>query len=325
MGNKYKLLPFITDVISKECFDIHTFADLFAGTGAVSSAFIDKTLITNDILYSNYVSNYAWFGSDSYRKDLIINLITEYNKLNAYSDNYVTESFSDTFFSRDDCSKIGQIRESIETLYSQGEINFRENCILITSLMYGMDKIARTCGHYDAYRKNADFKSSLEMSVLDAKVHNNPLNQCYNVDANILAKDIKADLVYLDPPYNSRQYCDAYHLLENIAAWNKPKVYGMARKMNREDVKSKYCTKEAAIAFKSLIDSINARYIVLSYNNMANKGNDRSNAKISDDEILDILEGRGDVKIYSQNHKSFSTGKSFINDNEERLFVCKVN
>ena len=56
LGNKYKLLPFITKVIEDECENINTVADIFAGTGAVASAFIDKKLITNDIMYSNYIS-----------------------------------------------------------------------------------------------------------------------------------------------------------------------------------------------------------------------------------------------------------------------------
>ncbi|MCD8090323.1 MAG: DNA adenine methylase, partial [Clostridiales bacterium] len=66
LGNKYKLLPFITDVVKKECQDINSIADIFAGTGAVSSAFTDKVIITNDLMYSNYICNYAWFGSEVY-------------------------------------------------------------------------------------------------------------------------------------------------------------------------------------------------------------------------------------------------------------------
>lgn len=49
LGNKYKLLPFIMQVVEEECKDINTIADVFAGTGAVASAFIDKKIITNDI------------------------------------------------------------------------------------------------------------------------------------------------------------------------------------------------------------------------------------------------------------------------------------
>ena len=187
-----------------------------------------------------------------------------------------------------------------------------------------MDKIAKTCGHYDAYRKGVEFDTHLELLLPLASNNNNKHNACYNQDANELAKSISADLVYLDPPYNSRQYCDAYHLLENVARWQKPKVYGVARKMNRDTLKSKYCTRKATEAFSDLIGNINCKYIALSYNNMAKKGNDRSNARITDSDILDILSNKGDVKIYSEKYKAFTTGKSNIPDNEERLFICFV-
>ena len=99
-------------------------------------------------------------------------------------------------------------------------------------------------------------------------------NHCYNEDTNELVKSISADVVYIDPPYNSRQYCDAYHLIENIARWEKPEVFGVAKKMDRTTLKSKYCTRSAPAAFADLIKNLNAKYIVVSYNNMANKGND---------------------------------------------------
>ena len=79
-----------------------------------------------------------------------------------------------------------------------------------------MDKIANTCGHYDAYRKGVVFEKTLELYVPLADVNNNIENKCFNVDATDLVKNISADLFYIDPPYNSRQYCDAYHLFENI-------------------------------------------------------------------------------------------------------------
>lgn len=323
LGNKYKLLPFITKVVNKECSDIDSVADIFAGTGAVSSAFTDKVLITNDLMYSNYICNYAWFGAEEYDSQSIIDCVIRYNSLCDLEDNYMTENFSDTYFSRDDCAKIGYIREDIESLYENGSINKRERAILITSLLYAMDKIANTCGHYDAYRKGVVFDKTLELYVPLAEVHNNVDNQCFNTDANELVKNITADLVYIDPPYNSRQYCDAYHLLENVARWEKPEVFGVAKKMNRSTMKSKYCTQSATEAFEQLIKDINAKYILLSYNNMAAKGNDRSNAKISDDDILRILKQKGEVKVFSERYKAFTTGKSDIDDNQERLFLCR--
>lgn len=322
LGNKYKLLPFITKVVSEECSDIKSVADIFAGTGAVSSAFKDKTIITNDLMYSNYICNFAWFGSQEYSPQTIIDCIIKYNSISKYEDNYMTENFANTYFSYNDCSKIGFIREDIEQNYLDGNINERERAILITSLLYAMDKIAKTCGHYDAYRKGADFDASLELFVPLAEAHNNAENECFNKDANELVKEIYADLVYIDPPYNSRQYCDAYHLLENVARWEKPDVFGVAKKMNRDKMKSKYCTQSATEAFEDLIKNINAKYILFSYNNMATKGNGRSNAKIADEDIMRILQSKGTVKVFSENYKAFSAGKSNIVDNAERLFLC---
>ena len=325
LGNKYKLLPFITKVVEDNCENILSVADIFAGTGAVSSAFTDKIIITNDLMYSNYICNYAWFGSDEYNPQIIIDYIVYYNSLYNLDDNYMTENFADTYFSRDDCAKIGFIREDIENEFKNKKINDRERALLITSLLYAMDKIANTCGHYDAYRKGIAFDKSLELYVPLAEIKNNKKNQCFNEDANDLVKRIKADLVYIDPPYNSRQYCDAYHLLENVARWEKPEVFGVARKMDRSNMKSKYCTRSAAKEFEQLVESITAKYILLSYNNMAEKGNERSNAKISDDDIMQVLENKGTVQVFSEHYKPFTTGKSDITENEERLFLCTVS
>lgn len=322
LGNKYKLLPFITSVVDQNCKNINSVADIFAGTGAVASAFTDKKLITNDTLYSNYICHLAWFSPQVYSREKIEMLISLYNQCHIINDNYMSDNFSDTFFCRDDCRKIGFIREDIETRFQNGEINERERALLITSLLYAADRIANTCGHYDAFRQGVEFERHLELAMPSPKNNLNIENVCYNEDSNELVKRITVDLIYIDPPYNSRQYCDAYHLLENIARWDKPEVVGVARKMDRSTLKSDYCTSKATKAFEELVKNIDARYILLSYNNMAQKGNDRSNAKIPDAEIMRILSSKGKVEIFSQNYKPFSTGKSDIDEHEERLFLC---
>ena len=289
----------------------------------MASAFTDKKLITNDILYFNYICHVAWFGSQKYNEPKVETLVCYYNLVQPQEENYMSKNFSDTFFSAADCRKIGYIREDIEKRYNAGEINARERAILITSLLYAMDKIANTCGHYDAYIKGATFEKHLELTLPLASNENNQNNQSYNEDANKLVERIEADLVYIDPPYNSRQYCDAYHLLENVARWEKPAVTGVALKMDRSKLKSDYCTSSAAKAFEDLVSKIKAKYILLSYNNMAEKGNGRSNAKISDDDIMRILSRKGKVKVFSEKYKAFSAGKSDIKDNEERLFLCE--
>ena len=79
LGNKCRLLPFITEVISAECGDFGTFADIFAGTGAGSSAYTDKRLITNDILYSNYLCHITWFSNEPFDRKKIENYIAYFN------------------------------------------------------------------------------------------------------------------------------------------------------------------------------------------------------------------------------------------------------
>lgn len=322
LGNKYKLLPFIARVVEAECKNVNTVADIFAGTGAVASAFINKKIITNDIMYSNYICHMAWFCSQDYSEEKIIEMILDYNSMTVEQDNYMSENFADTYFSLADCRKIGFIRQDIEDRFAEGSINERERALLITSLLYAMDKIANTCGHYDAYRQGGGFEKQLELAVPQPEKKLNKNNVCYNMDTNVLVKDIEADLVYIDPPYNSRQYCDAYHLLENVARWEKPAVFGVAKKMDRTLLKSDYCTQKATAAFERLIASIHAKYIILSYNNMAEKGNERSNAKISDADIWRILQKKGRVKVFTEDYKAFSTGKSDIKDHQERLFLC---
>jgi len=323
LGNKFKLLDFIKSVVDAHCPNVRVVADLFAGTGAVAYGFSEnKTVITNDILYSNFICNYAWFSSERFRSKYIHKKIAEYNEVNINAANYMSRNFGDTYFSKDDCKKIGFIRDDIERRFKSGEMNFKERSILIMSLIYAMDRIAKTCGHYDAYRKNVQFDEHLEMKMPVLAIHNNPNNRCYNEDINTLISKIECDLLYLDPPYNSRQYCDAYHLLENVAQWKKPKLEGVAKKMDRSSLKSEYCTRKASSAFENLIQNANSRYILLSYNNMQEKGNERSNARISDDDILRILRNKGEVQVFEQKYKAFSTGKSDIQDNKERLFLC---
>lgn len=328
LGNKYKLLPFIKDTINENCPNIKTVADIFSGTGAFASAYVDKTIITNDLLYSNYICNVAWFSPEKVDLKMIESQIIEYNLKTYKKNNYMTENFTNTFFNFENCSKIGYIREDIKKKLEKKEINFRESAILIMSLIYAMDHIANTCGHYDAYIRNANLDKEMILDIPLVDNNNNVKNTCYNMDANVLVSDkkigFKADLVYIDPPYNSRQYSDAYHLLENVARWEKPEVYGVAKKMDRSSIKSNYCTNQATEAFESLINNLNAKFIVLSYNNTGNKANERSNARITDKNIMRILSKKGSTKVFNQKYKAFTTGKSHNVCNEERIFVCKV-
>ena len=326
LGSKYKLLDFIDETIKNNCGEYNSVFDVFGGTGVVSNYFSEKgkKIYINDILKSNYCIYRAFLGNEKFSENKIKKIIDEYNKISDLEENYFSKNYKNTYFSENDCKKIGYIRENINKKFENKEINEREKYILIASLLYSMDKIANTVGHYDAYRKKQKLEDCFEMYNLDINKNQTIKNEIYNMDSNELAKKIKADIVYIDPPYNSRQYGDAYHLLENVAEWKKPKVYGVAKKMDRSKIKSNYCTNKASNAFKDLIKNCNCKHIIVSYNNMGQKGNARSQAKISDTEILEILNQKGKVKVFEQDFNFFTTGKTHIDNHKERLFLCEV-
>lgn len=190
--------------------------------------------------------------------------------------------------------------------------------------MYAVDKVANTVGHYDAFRKKLDMTNSLKLLLPNIDSSHNINNEIYKMDANKLIRKISCDVLYIDPPYNSRQYSDAYHLLENLAKWDKPKVFGKAKKMDRSHIKSEYCLKSALIAFRDLIENAKCKHILLSYNNTGDSRDGRSNARMNDEDILNILQNKGEVEIFERDYKAFTTGKSTDNDNAERIFYCKV-
>lgn len=326
LGNKFKLSEFIEWVIQNNCNNIHSVADIFAGTGVVSDLFNseNKKVIVNDILYSNYLIYKTFFDSTKYNDAKIKNFISLFNTENPTDDNYFSENFGNSYFSIENARKIGFIRDTIEE--NEQNLNLREKAILITSLIYATDKVANTCGHYDTYRKKLDSTQPIKLLLPNIPPNkNNESNEIYNMDANNLVKKINPDLVYIDPPYNSRQYGDSYHLLENIATWTKPDLVGVAKKMkDRKKTKSNYCTVKAPKTFEKLINDINAQYILVSYNNMAKKGCGRSNAKISEEEILEILNKKGDVKVFYSDYKAFNTGKTNISNHQELLYLTEV-
>jgi adenine-specific DNA-methyltransferase len=326
LGNKNRILNFIDEIIKAEVGEFDSLCDIFSGTGVVGEYFNakNKKIISNDILYNNYVSLNAFLNPESFNEAKLLKMIDEFNKLEVDESNYFSDNFGDKYFSMKIAKKIGYIRENIRDLFVNNDINLKEKNILTTSLMYSVDRIANTVGHYDAYIKKDIREQAFVMKMLDLSKDENTNNEVHNTDANLLIRDIECDVLYLDPPYNSRQYCDAYHLLENLSLWNKPEVFGVAKKFDRSKIKSEYSLKSAAESFDDLIINAKCKYILLSYNNMGEKGNSRSNAKISDEDIIKSMSKRGEVKVFEKDYKAFTTGKSSHSDNKERVFFVEV-
>lgn len=328
LGNKYKLSGWIREVVEKNCTEVNSFFDVFSGTGSVASTFLDKRLVVCDMMYCNYLAALCWFSPQSVDRQKVSELLGYYNVYDASNeDNYMSENFADTYFDKLNTQKIGFIRDDVEARFRSHDLNERERAMIITSLIYAMDRISHTCGHYDSFIRDGKYSGELLLKMPANDYVLNANNQVFCADSNTIADKETVDVAYLDPPYNSRQYCDAYHLLENVALWEKPQVFGVAKKMDRTHMKSNYCKSiEAAKALLDLVVKLDARYILLSYNNNGKKLQCRSNAKMTDEEIMDILSLRGDVKIFTMDYRGFDAGKSEFNkDNQERIFLCNVN
>ena len=325
LGSKYKLLEFIEKIVQENTKNCKIFLDLFAGTGVVADYFNKKyDVVLNDLLRCNYFSYECFFSNLEYDEKKLIEIMKKYNKKIVEDNNYYSENFKDTYLNEKNLKKVGFIRDDIDDLFEKKEINKREKAILITSLIYAVDRIANTVGHYDAYRKNGNLEKELILKFPQIENENNKNNKIFCMDANELVKEFSADIVYIDPPYNSRQYSDAYHFLENIATNEKLDVFGVARKMDRTHIKSKYCLSSAKNTLEDLIENIEAKYILFSYNNTQQKANSRSNARISDDEILKILKYKGEVTVFEKDFSPFTVGKTNIENHTERVFFCEV-
>ena len=323
LGNKYKLLSFIEHIIYSKCNSFESFCDIFGGTGIVGNHFNKKEnkIISNDLLLSNYIPLKAFLGSENVDLEHIEKKISMLNSTVPQGNNYFSENYGGTFFTMENARKIGFIRDKIE----ETSDNEEERAILLTSLIYAVDKVANTVGHYDAFRKKLDSTNALRLLCPDIRQNCNTNNEIYREDANILIRKISCDVLYIDPPYNSRQYCDTYHLLENLANWGKPPVKGKAKKMDRSNLKSAYCLNKAAAAFADLIENADCKHIFISYNNTGESMNGRSNARISDEEIINTLQKRGKTEIFEQDYKAFTAGKTNGNGHTERIFYCEVN
>lgn len=326
-GSKYKLMEWIRSLIIDNC-NGKTFFDVFAGTGVVTEYMINdyQKYIINDFLYSNEVIYKGFLLQENYDIDKIIKIVETFNNINRadLGDNYVSVNFGDKYFNKDDAKLIGKIREELESDIKKNIINSKEYYILLSSLLFSIDKIANTCGHYDAYRKidNIDSKFKYEL-ILPKKLNKNQKVEIYREDSNILAKKIKADIAFIDPPYNSRQYSRFYHVLENITKWEKPELYGTALKPKEENM-SEYCKSSAPKIFKDLIENLNVKYIVVTYNNTYNSKSSSSKNKITLKEIKDILDEKGDTKVFDKPYKFFNAGKTELKNHKEYVFITKV-
>lgn len=157
IGSKYRLLPFLEHHIIREVGKIDSFFDGFSGTGVVANHFkrYSSRVISNDFLYSNYVINMVFLKTTKKNVsiDRLKQLLRELNSLDPI-EGYAYQNFGGTYFTYDNAGKIDSIREQIEQLYISKECTKQEKFVLLTSLIFAIDKVANTVGQYDAYLKH---------------------------------------------------------------------------------------------------------------------------------------------------------------------------
>ncbi len=278
IGSKLKLCQeFIPNTIKSVCgenLSEKTFCDLFAGTGIVGRTFktLVKKVIANDLEYysyvvnKNYIENHIEIPERQYYVDAL-------NEVKLIDDGFIYKNYcvggngTRQFFSDYNGMKIDAIRTQLAKWHKKAEISANLYYYLLCSLLECADKVANTASVYGAYLKKLKTSAKKQLILVGAEFQlNNNTHEVYQEDANNLITKVEGDILYLDPPYNSRQYGANYHLLNTIAEYKNfvPKGKTGLPSYNR----SKYCSASSvAVEFDALMRNANFRYIFLSYNN----------------------------------------------------------
>jgi modification methylase nlaIII len=309
IGSKLSLKSFIKDTIlevSKIDSENKIFADLFAGTGVIGSEFkkMGYKVIANDIQHYSYILNKHFIENNN---PINIELLEHLNSIEGKEgfiyNNYCTGSGSErNYFSDFNGKKCDAIRQELEKLYKNKEINEHQYNYFLASLINSIDKHANTASVYGAFLKSLkksavkDFELEL-LPIIDG----NKDGKVYNEDINILIKKIKGDILYLDPPYNARQYSANYHLLETISKYDNPIIKGKTGLRDYSNQKSKFCSKsQVNQVFEDLILNADFKYIFLSYND---------EGLMSLETIKEIMEKYGKYKCFTTDYKRFRADK----------------
>jgi adenine-specific DNA-methyltransferase len=319
IGSKYKLSDFISSSVKSivgEDLSDKIFCDLFAGTGVVGRNFKKevKKVISNDmefysyVLNKNYIENHEFLDNEIYIKELNETNGEEGFIFNEYSENGKANRL---YFSEHNGKKIDAIRTKIELWKTEKKISSALYYFLLASLIESADKVANTASVYGAFlkkiKKTAQKELILEPAIFEINSHS---HEVYNEDSNLLIKKIKGDILYLDPPYNAREYGANYHLLNTIAKYDNFTPKGKTGL--RDYSKSAFCKKkEVEKSFDDLIKNANFKYIFLSYNNEGIMSSETIKKILSNYGKYDLLTTeyqrfRADKKE-NRNHKASST------------------
>jgi adenine-specific DNA-methyltransferase len=308
IGSKHKLSEFIKNsiyaVVGTNLTD-KIFCDLFAGTGIVGRNFKTKVkqIISNDIEYYSFVLNKNYI--ENHQKIQYQDLIAELNSLDGI-EGFIFEEYAENgkagrqYFSEWNGKKIDAIRQKIEEWKDIHKINENQYFFLLASLLESADKVANTASVYGAFLKHIKKTAQKELFLEPALFElNDNTHQVFNLDSNLLIHKISGDILYLDPPYNARQYGANYHLLNTIAKYDNFVPKGKTGLRQYE--KSKYCSKSSVKKyFEDLIRNAQFQYIFLSYNN---------EGLMSEGEIKSIMVKYGKYDLITTEYQRFKADK----------------
>lgn len=309
IGNKTNLLKNINQVIKDNCDgNEKVFCDLFSGTSSVARFFKNRyKIISNDILYFSYVLQRATITNneipdfEKLKNKLNVENVLDYlETININRKKYKTFIY-DNYSPNDNCERmyltpenakrIDYIRTTIEKWKKENLIKENEYFYLLATLIEGVPFVSNITGTYGAYLKDWDKRAFKKFEMIRLNVvNNNEENECYREDANELIKKVSGDILYIDPPYNSRQYLPNYHLLETIARYDEPKINGKTGIRTYTEEKSNYCIKSKVYdELEELIKNAKFKHIIMSYN---------QEGLLKKEEIEQILKKYGDKDTY---------------------------
>jgi len=327
IGSKKSLLEFLEKSIYKVVNrDNFTFLDLFAGTGIVGQHFKRKghKVIANDLQYYSFVLNKNYIENHEPLKFLRLRKEIEYlenskiedrqNIVCDYLDNLKlkkgfiynnyclggtkSEEYERLYFSDENGKKVDTIRQKIEEWKKSKFINNNEYYFLLATLLENIDKVANTAAVYGAFLKKLKKSAQNIFTMKPASfVYNDQEHEVFNDDIENLIENIEGDVLYLDPPYNHRQYAPNYHLLETIAKYDNPKIKGKTGLRDYSNQKSKFSQKKEVLkSFKNLIQKAKVKYIFLSYNN---------EGLLSPDDIKSVMSQKGSYGVFTKEYGRF--------------------
>ena len=342
IGSKHSLLSFIQEVVENLNIENKNtvICDVFSGTAAVGKHFkkLGYSVISNDIQHFSYVTAKVFVENNkelTFDKLKSIGIDNPFDYLNSIKGRagfiYKNYSLGGTkgkeierlYFSDENAKKIDAIRLKINLWKNHGLLTEKEYYFLIAALVESSDKVANTTSVYEAFLKQLK-PSALKPLVLQPLEllvqEGNNSHFALNEDGSELLEHVCGDVLYMDPPYNSRKYDTNYHILETIALYDSPKIKGKAGLRQEECKQSRFCMKkEAPLILEEMVAKAKFDYILLSYNN---------EGIIPMEKIEEIFSKYGEYQRFEKQHKRYKADNSrtYSNDHTiEYIHVLKKN